>query len=451
MKAGAMAILTVAACLAAVHGGEASPRLYFEPQAGAVWRSLDGPLLERSGILPGSQVRFRGDSSRTEPYAGIYLGFRANDFLSFRAGYVDFGATELKVQPPATSPKAMPTDFRFRDSAFTFEPVLTWQLSPRVRVRGYWGVALNRTDRLVQNYRLVSPGSSVVSIAPNPGGTLVPVDIPVGPIVYFDPQVPDSRTLSRLPRAGASVAIKVTDRLDLDLGVDYQRLSSFAQDAWMLHAGAAYSFNEAKWMGERFYVSTEAGGIWRKLDGPLLRQPGVLPGGTVTYRNGSSSRAAYNGFALGAKLADWLSLEAGYEDFGTTSVTLNEPPGFASIPEYHPPTSFRSRDYAYSLDTVFSWRAGSRVKLYGSVGAALNFADVLCENQDFYYAWSAYYGDVRVGYVAHSSRTVRPRLGGGATIALIPHLDLNLGMRYQKLASFAASAWMAHAGLKLGF
>ncbi|HVS51999.1 MAG TPA: outer membrane beta-barrel protein [Opitutaceae bacterium] len=411
-----------------------------EPQAGTVWRTLDGPLLSGSGILPGSQVRFRGGSGHMEPYGGIFVGFRVNEFLSFRAGYEDFGATELKVQPPASASMVVPTDFRFRDSAFTFEPVLTWQLAPRVRVRGYWGVAFNRTDRLVQNYQVISPLPVIVVI----GG-------PVSPLPYYDPHVPDRRTLSHLARQGASLAVKLTDRLDLDLGVDHQGLSSFADDAWMIHAGAVYSFDEAKWLENRLYVSTEAGEIWRKLDGPLHSQPGILPGGAVAYRNGSSDRALYSAVGVGVKLSEWLAIEGGYQDLGTTYVMLSEPPGFATFPEYYPPTAFRSRDYAYTLDAVFGWRAGQRVSLYGSAGAAFNYSDVVCETQDFYYAWSAYFGDVRVGYRANSSRSVQARFGAGATINLLSHLDLKLGVRYQKLASFASSAWMTHAGIALNF
>src|SRR5450759_1548593 len=75
-------------------------RLFVEADAGGVWRGLDGPLLGRAGTTPGAQVSFRGDSLRVQPYGAVLVGVRLNDCLSFRAGYQDFGDTEVKIQGP---------------------------------------------------------------------------------------------------------------------------------------------------------------------------------------------------------------------------------------------------------------------------------------------------------------------------------------------------------------
>lgn len=433
------AALIVVALAVSVAAADLANRLFAEAQAGVVWRQLDGPLLNSGGIAPGSEVDFRSGSSRTQPYGGAFVGLRMNEWLSFRAGYQDFGATEVTARRPAEYRPylTLPTDFRFRDTAFTLDPVLTWRISPRVRLQGYWGIAFNRTDTRIQNYRLSSPFFVAVVV-----GEPITVTAPIS----FDPKLPDERTLSHLSRAGASVTFSLTDKLDLNFGLDRQRLSSFADEAWLAHVGVAYAFDSASRLRDRLYTSASAGAIWRNLDGPLVVQPSGWPGAVIAYRDGASDRSAYSAVAVGVRATDWLSVEIGYHDFGTTAVSITYP-NLVTFPEYFPPTNFRSRDYAFTVDPVFIWKARSWLELHSFLGLAFNRSDVVCENQDFYQTYTGYFGRTRWRYQANSSHTTQARLGVAAVATIFPGVELRIGEEYQKFSSFAASGWMTHVGI----
>jgi hypothetical protein len=440
------AVLGAVILAAQVNATDLANRLFVEADAGGVWRGLDGPLLGRAGTTAGAQVSFRGDSWRVQPYGAVLVGVRVNDWLSFRAGYQDFGNTEVKVQGPGGfDPNyTFPTDFRSRDTAFTFDPVLTWRVSPQVKFQGYWGMAFERTDTKTQNFKVLYFAFPTQTAAAPVGSAPVST--------AFDSGIYDGRTLSQHARAGIGVAISLTDRLDLNLGLDHQGLSSFAKEAWMAHVGMTYVLDTPRFLLGRVYVTASAGELWRRLDGPLLKQPGIYPGGTSAYQNGSSKQSSYGAVKLGVQATDWLAVEVGYQDFGTTYVFLREPLGFVSIPESHWPQDFRSRDWAFTLDPVLTWKAGPRLSLYGSWGVAFNRADVVCEDRYFPYAFEIGSPvNVRYGFPATSSHTAQSRLGVGAVAKIMPGLELRVGGEYQEFSSFSAAGWMTHVGIVLGF
>jgi len=193
---------------------------------------------------------------------------------------------------------------------------------------------------------------------------------------------------------------------------------------------------------DRFYVHGETGIVRRQLDGPLRSQPQVFPGSAVVFRNGSSSDKWYGAVRVGVKVNEFFALEAGYQDFGSTSVRMIAPPNVVFITA--PPENFRSRDRAFTIDPVFTWKIGARTKLRGFWGVAFNRSDVTMEN---------YVPVPAIGGAGQTknSRSTQSRLGIGAGVQLTPRWDVNGGVDYQRFFSFARDGWLAHAGLGFTF
>lgn len=140
-----------------------------------------------------------------------------NEFFALEAGYRDFGSTSVRMIPPPNIVfiTAPPENFRSRDRAFTFDPVFTWKIGGRAALRGFWGMAFNRSDVTVENYAPV-------------------------PAIGAAGRTKNSRTTQ--PRSGIGASFQLAPRWVLGGGVDYQRFSSFSRDGWLTHAGIGYRF-----------------------------------------------------------------------------------------------------------------------------------------------------------------------------------------------------------------
>ena len=181
----------------AATAGELSPRFYVAGDLGVAWRELNGPLLKQSSVDP-ARASFRRHSDEAEGYFHGRVGVKLTDFFSFEAGYQEFGYTYVSILPPPNIIFLIPppTEFRFRDYAFTFDPVFSWHVSDRVRLYGFWGLAINRAEtRLDQHYTSIYSG-------------------------VFQPYVPRS-SWSYLSRFGAGVDIRLVKTLELNTGVAY--------------------------------------------------------------------------------------------------------------------------------------------------------------------------------------------------------------------------------------
>jgi hypothetical protein len=192
-------------------------RLSVSAEAGVVHRKLNGPLLRsQPQVFPGSPAVFRDGSSETKGYGAAYIGLKLTELFSLRAGYQDFGSTSVLLQPPphVVFIQPPPTDFRFRDRAFTLDPVLSWKVGSRLTLHAFWGVAFNRSDVTIENYRPTT--------------------------VIFPTQTKSSKTTQS--RLGAGMDVQLTPQLSLRGGVDYQRFSSFTKEGWLGHAGLVFTF-----------------------------------------------------------------------------------------------------------------------------------------------------------------------------------------------------------------
>src|SRR4051812_5974441 len=122
--------------------------------------------------------------------------------------------------------------------------------------------------------------------------------------------------------------------------------------AWVFVAGAVTMAGAADF-NPRFYAAGDLGVAWRELNGPLLKQPFTDPS-RVGFRRHSDEGEGYLHAKVGLKLNDFFSLEAGYQEFGYTYVSILPPSNIIFL--IPPPTDFRFRDYAFTLDPVFTWR-----------------------------------------------------------------------------------------------
>ena len=213
----AILLSLVAGSVLSTSGAGLSDRLYVAADFGVALRELDGPLRSQPQVFRGSDTEFRKNSSDTEPYGAVRLGVKVNKFFRIEAGYQDFGTTRVRMIPP---PHVMfiqppPENFDFSDTAFTFDPVFTWTINPRVKLHGFWCVAFNRADVTLTDYR---PQPLIIPIA--------------------GARSSDS-TQSRL---GVGADFQLTAKLNLRAGLNYQRFSSFTKEGWLAHAGLAYTF-----------------------------------------------------------------------------------------------------------------------------------------------------------------------------------------------------------------
>jgi len=198
-----------------------SHRFYVGGDLGVAWRDLNGPLLIQPDAyrgLPPSRVSFRRHSDEGEGYLHGRLGVILTKFLSVEVGYQDFGYTYVDIEPPANIVFIVPppTNYRFRDYAFTFDPVFRWPINDRVRVYAFWGLAMNHS-KVDVDYR-GSIFSGVYQTASTKGSH------------------------SNQSRIGAGADIRLVKRLDLHVGLDYQRFASYTKEGWFAHAGVNYAF-----------------------------------------------------------------------------------------------------------------------------------------------------------------------------------------------------------------
>lgn len=193
-------------------------RLSLAAEIGAVRRELDGPLLqEQPNVFPGSTAAFRNGSSDTKAYGTMQVGVKLTEQFSLRAGYQDFGSTHVRLVPPPNIAyiQPPPQNFRFRDRAFTLDPVVTWQAGSRVTMHAFLGIAFNRTDVTLQDYHT--------------------------PLLIFNPVWAKTSDSTQM-RMGAGAEIQLNSQLRVRAGADYQRFSSFTKEGWLAHAGLAYAF-----------------------------------------------------------------------------------------------------------------------------------------------------------------------------------------------------------------
>lgn len=192
-------------------------RLSLSAEVGGARRQLNGPLLSsQPQVYPGSPALFRNGSSETKGYGIAQIGLKLTEHFSLRAGYQDFGSTYVRFVPPphVIFIQPPPANFRFRDRAFTFDPVLTWKAGSRVTLHAFLGVAFNRSDVTLEDYHPV-------------------------PFLF---SVTAKGSKSTQCRLGGGLDVQLTPQLNLRGGVDYQRFSSFTKEGWLAHAGLAFVF-----------------------------------------------------------------------------------------------------------------------------------------------------------------------------------------------------------------
>lgn len=204
------------AMIAQAHAASLADRLYLGADVGIAQRKLNGTLLKQPQTHPASSARFRDGSSESRFYTDARIGFEFTDFFAIEAGYQDFGKTKVRIVPPPYVDyiQAPPSDFVFRDRAFTLDPVLTWKVKSRVKLHAFWGVAFARSTVSIENYRPV--------------------------LVIFPTDTKNSRTTES--RAGVNADVELAPKWDLHAGGEYQRFTSFAKEGWLWHLGLAYTF-----------------------------------------------------------------------------------------------------------------------------------------------------------------------------------------------------------------